>query len=88
MSDNNSTRRIGYNNDKFSNNFERIFGTEKNWQKRVDLYNAKASRNQPSRKSAYINKPIEPFMYPYLMTSINSLMSNSRSGALLENKFS
>ena len=61
MSDNNSTRRIGYNNHKFSNNYERIFGTEKNRQKQVDLYNAKASINQPSRKSAYINKPTEPF---------------------------
>ena len=61
MSDNNSTRRIGYNNHKFSNNYERIFGTEKNRQKQVDLYNAKASINQPSRKSAYINKPMEPF---------------------------
>ena len=49
MSDNNSTRRIGYNNDKFSNNFERIFGTEEDRQKRAIVTNAKIKKAASSK---------------------------------------
>jgi len=60
MSDNNSTRRTGYNNKVFSNNFDRIFGTEEDRQKRAIVTNAEIKK-AASSKSAYIMKPIEPF---------------------------
>ena len=61
MSDNNSTRRTGYNNNMFSNNFDRIFGTEEDRKKRAITTNAEIKKAALNSKSAYIMKPIEPF---------------------------
>ena len=61
MSNNNSTRRIGYNNTMFSNNFDRIFNAKKNIKNTKSNGLATIKNKKVINKSAYINKPMEPF---------------------------
>jgi hypothetical protein len=62
MTRSNSTRRDGYDQKAYGNNFENIFGSEKDRKLRSDEVKKKIYKHAaaPSR-SAYIMKPIEPF---------------------------
>ena len=59
---NNSARRDGYNQKLYDNNFDKIFGSEKERKQREDENKKEKYKHAaaPSR-SAYIMKPIEPF---------------------------
>lgn len=58
----NSTRRDGYDQKAYGNNFENIFGSEKDRRQRADEVKKETFKHAaaPSR-SAYIMKPIEEF---------------------------
>jgi hypothetical protein len=59
---NNSTRREAYDQKNYGDNFERIFGSEKERKERADMVNIEKHKHQAARsKSAYIMKPIEEF---------------------------
>lgn len=62
---NNSTRREAYDQKTYGDNFERIFGSEKERKERkerADMVNIENHKHQAARsKSAYIMKPIEAF---------------------------
>ena len=59
---NNSSRRDGYDQKTYGDNFERIFGTEKERKQRADTVKVENHKHSAARStSAYIMKPIDPF---------------------------
>jgi hypothetical protein len=59
---NNSARRDGYNQKLYDNNFDKIFGSEKERKQREDENKKEKYKHAAaSSKSAYIMKSIDPF---------------------------
>jgi hypothetical protein len=62
MTRSNSTRRDGYDQKTYGDNFDRIFGSEKERKQREDAVKIEDHKHSAARsKSAYVMKPMDPF---------------------------
>ena len=62
MTRSNSTRRDGYDQKTYGDNFERIFGSERERKEREDIVKIEEHKHKAAHsRSAYIMKPIEEF---------------------------